>query len=100
MEDTEDCLCNLLSIYWRGMSKPIHFFPEASLACAEQAAKGTDPEKAIRAAQGKWDAFEYAEKEDSYYDLCFRQMDPLDDEFRELAAAVYDPMLRHEEPIK
>lgn len=100
VKDTEACLHTLLAIYWRGMSKPLHFFPESSLAYAEQTAKGTDPEKAIRAARGKWDAFEYAEKENSYYDLCFRKIDPLDAEFRELAMAVYEPMLRHEEPIK
>ncbi len=100
VKDTEACLCTLLSVYWRGMSKPLHFFPESSLIYAEQTAKGTDPEKAIRTAQGKWDAFEYAEKEDSYYDLCFRQIDPLDAEFRELATTLYEPMLRHEEPIK
>ena len=43
---------------------------------------------------------EYAEKEDAYYDLCLRQIDPLDTEFRELAEAIFEPMLRHEEPIK
>ena len=100
VEDTEASLCNLLNIYWHGLRKPLHFFPESSMAYAEQAAKGADPEKAMRTAQGKWDAFEYAEKEDAYYDLCFRQIDPLDTEFRELATAIFEPMLRHEEPIK
>ncbi|HVO65253.1 MAG TPA: exodeoxyribonuclease V subunit gamma [Syntrophales bacterium] len=100
VKDTGACLHTLLSTYWRGMSKPLHFFPESSLVYAEQSARGTDPEKAMRTAYGKWNAFEYAEKEDMYYDLCFRQIDPLDAEFRELAMAVYEPMLRHEEPIK
>jgi exodeoxyribonuclease V gamma subunit len=100
VEDTETCLRNLLNIYWRGLKKPLHFFPESSLAYAEQVAKGTAPEKAMRTATGKWDAFEYAEKEDAYYDLCFRQIDPLDTEFRELATAIFEPMLRHEEQIK
>jgi len=100
VEDTETCLRNFLNIYWKGLQKPLHFFPESSLAYAEQAAKGAGPEKALRAAHGKWDAFEYAEKEDAYYDLCFRQIDPLDTEFCESAEAIFSPMLRHEEPVK
>ena len=100
VEDTEEYLRNLLDIYWIGLRKPLHFFPESSLAYAEQTAKGADDDKAMRTAKGKWDAFEYAEKEDVHYDLCFRQIDPLDAEFRELAVAIFAPMLKHEEQIK
>jgi exodeoxyribonuclease V gamma subunit len=100
VEDTETYLRNLLNIYWNGLRKPLHFFPESSLAYAEQATKGTAPGKAMRTARGKWDAFEYAEKEDAYYDLCFRQTDPLGAEFRKLATAIFAPMLKHEEQIK
>jgi exodeoxyribonuclease V gamma subunit len=100
VEDTETCLRYLLNIYWKGLRKPLHFFPESSLAYAEQAAKGTDPQKAMRTAKNKWDAFEYAEKEDAYYDLCFRQIEPLDTEFRELAMTIFEPMLKHEETIR
>jgi len=100
VEDAETCLRILLDIYWKGLRKPLHFFPESSLAYAEQAAKGAAPEKGMRTAQGKWAAFEYAEKEDAYYDLCFRQIDPLDDQFHELALAIFEPMLKHEKQIK
>jgi exodeoxyribonuclease V gamma subunit len=100
VEDTEAYLHTLLFIYWCGLRKPLHFFPESSLVYAEQVAKGADPEKAIRTARNKWDAFQYAEKEDPYYDLCFRQSDPLDAEFRELATNVFETMLIHEEQIK
>lgn len=100
LENTEACLRILLSNYWQGFRKPLHFFPESSLVYAEQIAKGSNLEKAMRTAHVKWDAFEYAEKEDSYYDLCFRQIDPLDAEFCELASTIFQPMLRHEEQIK
>jgi exodeoxyribonuclease V gamma subunit len=83
-----------------GLRRPLRFFPESSLAYAEQTAKGDDDEKAMRAAKGKWDAFEFAEKDDVHYDLCFRQIDPLDAEFCELAIAIFAPMLKHEEQIK
>jgi len=100
VDDTDTCLHNILNIYWKGLRKPLHFFPESSLAYAEQLSKGATPQKAMRTAQGKWDAFEYAEKDDVYYDLCFRQIDPLDAEFLELAEAIFEPMLKHEEQIK
>jgi exodeoxyribonuclease V gamma subunit len=100
VEDAKENLRNLLDIYWMGLRKPLHFFPESSLAFAERAAKGADDDKAMRAANGKWDAFAFPEKDDVYYDLCFRQIDPLDAEFRELAVAIFTPMLRHEEQIK
>jgi exodeoxyribonuclease V gamma subunit len=100
VEDTEEYLRNLLDIYWMGLRRPLRFFPESSLAYAEQTAKGDDDEKAMRAAKGKWDAFEFAEKDDVHYDLCFRQIDPLDAEFCELAIAIFAPMLKHEEQIK
>jgi len=100
VEDTEEYLRNLLDIYWIGLRKPLHFFPESSLAYAEQTAKGAENDKAMRTAKGKWDAFDYAEKDDVHYGLCFRQIDPLDAEFRELAVAIFAPMLKHEEQIK
>jgi exodeoxyribonuclease V gamma subunit len=100
VEDTEAYLRILLDIYWRGLRIPLHFFPESSLAYAETATRGTEPEKAMRTANGKWDAFEYAENDNPYYRLCFRQIDPLDTEFRELAMTIFEPMLRHEEPIR
>jgi exodeoxyribonuclease V gamma subunit len=100
VEDAEAYLRNILNIYWRGLKKPLHFFYESSLAYAEQVYKGADSAKAMRTAQGKWDAFQFGEKEDAYYDLCFRQTDPLDAEFCELAEAVFSPMLKHEEQIK
>ncbi|MCX5847609.1 MAG: exodeoxyribonuclease V subunit gamma [Deltaproteobacteria bacterium] len=100
VEDTETYLRILLDIYWKGLRIPLHFFPESSLAYAEQATKVTEPEKAMRTAKGKWEAFEYAENDNPYYRLCFRQIDPLDTEFRELAMTIFEPMLRHEEPIR
>jgi exodeoxyribonuclease V gamma subunit len=100
VEDAEAYLRNILNIYWRGLRKPLHFFPESSLAYAEQVYKGADPAKAMRTAQGKWDAFQFGEKEDAYYDLCFRQIDPMDAEFRELAIAIFSSMMKHEEQIK
>jgi exodeoxyribonuclease V gamma subunit len=100
VEDKGEHLCNLLDIYWEGLRKPLLFFPESSLAYAEQAAKGADDAHAMRAAKGKWDAFEFAEKDDVHYDLCFGKIDPLNSEFRELAVDIFAHMLKHEVEIK
>lgn len=100
VEDADVYFSALLDIYWMGMRKPLHFFPDSSLIYAEQIKNGASPEKAIKAADAKWDAYQYAEKENTYYDLCFRQTNPLDAEFIELAIAIFEPMLRYEEQIK
>jgi exodeoxyribonuclease V gamma subunit len=89
-----------LNIYLQGLRQPAHFFTDSSLLYADRMVKANEPDKAMRAAADKWDAFQYAEKDDPYYDLCFGQIDPLDDEFRELAIAIYEPMLQHEDTIK
>jgi exodeoxyribonuclease V gamma subunit len=89
-----------LNIYLRGLCQPIHFFPESSLNYADTITKGKETDKAMRSASDKWNAFEFGEKDNPYYELCFKEIDPLDDEFRELAKTVYEPMLKHEEQIK
>ena len=33
------------------------------------------------------------EGEDPYFDLCFRNADPLDEEFQQTARAVFEPLL-------
>jgi len=100
VEEPEMYLRIYLNIYLRGLRQPLHFFSESSLNYADIITKGKEPEKAMRSASGKWDAFEFGEKDNPYYELCFKEIDPLDDEFRELATSIYEPMLKHEEQIK
>lgn len=54
----------------------------------------------MRAAAGKWDNAMFAEKDNFYNQLCFREIDPLDSEFMDLAMGIFEPMLEHEEQIK
>ncbi len=100
VEKPEMYLNIYLNIYLTGLRQLIHFFSESSLIYAETITKGKESDKAIRAASGIWDAFEFGEKDNPYYELCFKETDPLDDEFRELAKTVYEPMLRYEAQIK
>ncbi|WP_243370963.1 exodeoxyribonuclease V subunit gamma [Geotalea sp. SG265] len=97
VSDSHRQLEQLLAIYGRGIAAPLHFFPETSL---EYAKKAADPKKGARAladAAKKWQGSEEypGEKSDPWFQRCFGDGNPLDDEFIELATAVYAPLLAH-----
>ena len=59
-------------------------------------------EEALQRARGIWAGNEYArgENRDEYYELCFRDTDPLDTEFEKLAEQVFGPLLQQINPVK
>ncbi len=83
-------LAELLALYRRGLSEPLHFYPRAAW---ELLTRGID------AAQRVWHASEYnrfAEEADPAYRLALRGVaEPLDAEFEALAAAVFGPLRQH-----
>ena len=99
-EISKDHLRRLLGFYWRGLREPLRFFPKSSLVFAE---KRADPKGALQAARKKWekppsrydgDFGEPPESAETYFDLVFRNVaDPLDDDFQQLALAVFKPLL-------
>lgn len=95
-------LKGLLEAYWQGISKPVHFFPLASWTYAEALSRGKEPVQALELARGKWEGSEFSwrEKDDPYNHLCFKDLDPLDDEFTELSEIIFGPLLTSEEKIK
>ena len=104
--DARAVLEDLLGLYWQGLSTPLKFFPNAALAFAEAELKSRrkKPSKNARSPLGKarveWDGSDFpkrkGEKEDAHFALCFRDADPLDEEFMALARRVFDPVLQHE----
>jgi exodeoxyribonuclease V gamma subunit len=97
VEGSEELLKTLLVIYRQGLIKPLHFFPRSSFAYAEAMEKHGDEGKALAAARRTWDSdFGMSERDDPYFCLCFSKVDPLDEEFRELAVEVFGPVLRNE----
>lgn len=94
----------LLELYWRGTRRPLHFFPKSALAYIDalRKDKNQDTDKALRVAQRTWEGSDYgynrAEREDAYYQLAFRDTDPLDAEFTELARAVFAPLFAQVQP--
>ncbi|MBN2125680.1 MAG: exodeoxyribonuclease V subunit gamma, partial [Deltaproteobacteria bacterium] len=102
LEGAEEILARFLDLYWRGLVRPLPFFPEVSWVYAEETLAGNrTPERAIERARAVWNGSEYSrgQREDPYWDLCFRAVDPLDEEFRELAEWVFGPFLERMERI-
>jgi exodeoxyribonuclease V gamma subunit len=95
-DGAEGALAGLLGWYDLGMTRPLPFFPNTSLACAEAIQSGHDSDAAIGRAYGKWFG-EYGgfrgESADYYIKLCFGHTDPLNGEFVEVARSILGPML-------
>ncbi len=96
VQKAQDILCELANIYICGISKPIHFFPETALEYAKATARQPHNgraalEKAVLVWKGSLHA--RGESEDDYFNACFGNMDPLDNEFTEISLAIFGPML-------
>jgi exodeoxyribonuclease V gamma subunit len=65
-------------------------------AALKQAA-GRSKQVPIAVARLKWEGHPFSgapgECGDPYFDLCFRNTDPLDEEFQQTARAVFEPLL-------
>lgn len=89
-------LNRLLELFWKGLSEPLHFFPESSFEYARRVLlkHQTKPE-AMNAAKNKWTGNDFArgESEDPYFERCFGETDPLDHEFEKLSEEIFSPLL-------
>jgi exodeoxyribonuclease V gamma subunit len=85
-------LHKLLKLYWQGLSVPLHFYPETSRAWF----KGKEGRKEFE-AQKAWNSgyMKRGEGEDIEYRIAFQGNQPLDQEFAQVAAAVYGPLYEH-----
>ncbi|MEP6956682.1 MAG: exodeoxyribonuclease V subunit gamma, partial [Chthoniobacterales bacterium] len=100
----------LLELYWRGLREPIRFFPKTSLHFVEKELKPSRDSTPLQSARKKWasppelwDAERGAppESADDYFHLAFRHVrDPLDEEFQQLARAIFLPPLEAMEKTK
>lgn len=95
--EATDVLKNMLIIFKDGLHRPIHFFPESSWKYCESFIKDKDPEKAIQKAKKEWEGSDYkvGEGEDDYYRFCFREVDPIDEEFVRLSKEIFLPIIFH-----
>jgi len=84
-----------LQVYWKGLSEPAYFFPVTSYEYARQVViNGKSKSSALNSADKKWNAgYNYpGESKDPYLDLCFREKDPLDEQFERVSTEVYRPI--------
>jgi len=99
VENLTGHLENLLNQYFIGLSIPIKFFPESSLAYTYTILSGKDERTALQRARDKWAGFNYPENDDWAYRRCFAHTDPLDSEFVTLAMDILGPILGHRETM-
>lgn len=97
----EGLLRSLLRRYWQGLMEPLRFFPQSSFVYADRFRQKKDREAAFNAARFAWLGNEHTKGEgsDAYFDLCFRDADPLRDPFEECALEVFEPLIGHKEKI-
>jgi exodeoxyribonuclease V gamma subunit len=93
-DDPRRILRDLLTIYRQGLTEPMPFFPRSAW-------KYCHADHRMSEARKEWQANDYkiyAESSDPAYALAFRgQPEPLGEEFRRLASALYDPLIAHVE---
>lgn len=94
-----DCLQHLLECYWRGLRRPLPFFPKSAWAYVQALDKGRN--SAELAARAAWEGNEFngwpGEGDNVYHQLAHRGGEPLGDEFADLAVSIFGPLLEHRE---
>jgi exodeoxyribonuclease V gamma subunit len=97
VSDSHIILKSLLAIFWGGLAEPIHFFPAASYAYAEQVIQYSKKRAAgLTSAEKKWiNERSWSESADPYVAFCFSGMNPLDNRFETLAEIIFSPIMAH-----
>ncbi len=99
VENAADQLEALLNLYWRGLQKPLLFFPESSWAYASQRfGKDQSHDKALYEARKVWEGGykKRGESEDPYFSLCFPDLERFENDFVQNAKIIFNPLIRSE----
>ncbi|MBW1727814.1 MAG: hypothetical protein JRJ62_09575 [Deltaproteobacteria bacterium] len=73
-------LKDLLNLFWKGMSEPLHFFPESSFEYARKLLlKNQTLSSALNSAKNKWTGNDFArgESQDPYFERASAEPIPL-----------------------
>jgi exodeoxyribonuclease V gamma subunit len=102
--DPDSVLGGLLDLYWQGLTTPLPFFPESSLAFAAAILQqGKTDRDGLKSARTEWAPNATLglprEGEDPHMELCFRNRDPFAFPFQETALAVFGRLLSHEQKL-
>jgi exodeoxyribonuclease V gamma subunit len=96
VQNAASLLHGLLDLYWEGLCRPIHLFPEISLEYAcDVLQRDKSREKALQKAEYDWtaDGFRDGAGRELHFQLCFKSSDPLDSEFERISQTVFGPLL-------
>ena len=101
LEESLIILEELLLKYQHGMCKPLHFFPKSSWKYAHMIKKGKPSEEALERARNEWlgNEFQEGESSDQYFSLCFKAMDPLDNDFQRISQDIFAPIFKYKQKI-
>lgn len=102
ISESRRLLKTILETYFKGLRKALPFFPDSSFAYQETIRKGKSRTDALSNARKKWEGneFSWAERSDPYYQLYFRETDPLTEEFEALSQELISPILEGERKIE
>lgn len=104
VEKSDKILSDLLEIYWFGLIKPLHFFPNSSWKYIQMLMENNKSEdEAMEGARNTWEGNNYTsggECEEACYKKCFKNTNPLDSQFRDIAAEVFVPLITHRKEAK
>ena len=99
LDNAHELMGQLLSLYWQGLSMPLHLFPKSSRRYAERLQAGKEPGQCLAAARLRWcgEYESFPEFSDPYYQLAFPDGDALDETFEQLSEQVFGTLLAHME---
>ena len=101
VSDSRENLEHLLNLFQRGLTEPLHFFPETSFAYAQGVFQGKDRQANITRANNKWEGNAFAgrtEKNDPYNMLCLKDMNLAETDFADLAEDFFLPIFKYMAP--
>ncbi|MEN6473794.1 MAG: exodeoxyribonuclease V subunit gamma [Syntrophaceae bacterium] len=96
LDDAGKFLARILALYWQGLSRPLHLFPESSWRYAET--KRKDGEDALKAARNVWEGYAprlAGERAEAYHQLYPGEHDAFDAAFEQIALAFFLPLMDH-----
>lgn len=95
--ESKQILRDLLDQYWIGLRAPLKFFPKSSWKFMENKDSTRSQKSPRDAARGEWEGgeFKQAERDAAGFQLCFRNQDPIDDEFERVTLAILGPLFAH-----
>jgi exodeoxyribonuclease V, gamma subunit len=97
VQNSESHLEGLLEHYWKGLTRPLHFFARSALEYIKTLNSDKATTQPLAAARRIWEGSDqhWGESQDPYHQLTFRTSDPLDAEFEALAVAIFQPVFDH-----